>query len=311
MKRTDIHRPSVIDPTAYEFVAFEQVKIEGLGDCYYIMAQRERIKNHMKQTGGNYSGHAHGGNCMICGNANAIYTALFYHTESNKYVRAGQDCADKLHLSSGDWNEFRRSISNAIHARAGKKKAQQLLALAGIEAAWKVYEAQPEPCNCDWPNRDMGYHAPICASVFAKEEVTIRDIVATVVKYGNLSDNKANYIGILLSNITNRPAILAARAAEKAAAAPCPTGRVVVTGTVLKAEERDTDFGRVVKLLVKDDSGFMVWGTRPAHTGVDRGDRLTFSAAVEPSQNDPKFGFYKRPTQAEVLKKEETANETV
>jgi len=49
--------------------------------------------------------------------------------------------------------------------------------------------------------------------------------------------------------------------------------------------------------LVQDDRGFKVWGTSQA----DKGDRVTFMARVEVSQDDPKFGFYKRPTKVQIL----------
>jgi hypothetical protein len=54
-------------------------------------------------------------------------------------------------------------------------------------------------------------------------------------------------------------------------------------------------------MLVKDDRGFRVYGTVPGDIiGVANGDRVRFDAAVEPSKDDPKFGFYKRPTKATI-----------
>lgn len=313
MKRTDTHRPSAINPADYEFVAFDHVKIETLGDCDYILMQRAIINAHMKRTGGTYSLHAHGGNCMICGNANAVYTALFFHALTNSYVRAGQDCTDKLEMSGLDWNEFRKNIGNDLAAKAGKKKAQALLEQAGILEAWAVSLAERPACEC--PNGPDGWHTSQCERGY-KAESTIKDIVANVVKYGNLSGPKANYLKVLLDQIKNRPAIAAARAAEMEAAAPCPTGRIVITGTVLTVKEvvstfqsgnrrffsgRHSEPDTTFKILVRDDSGFKVWGTRPAGTEAVRGSRLKFTATVEPSRDDAKFGFYKRPAKAELL----------
>src|SRR5215469_17049189 len=106
MTRTDIHRPSAIVPDDYEFVAFEHIKIESFGECEYVLQQRRLIQQHMERTGATYSAHEHGGNCMICGNVMATYTILFYHAKTNSYVRAGQDCAQKLEMSYGDFNKF-------------------------------------------------------------------------------------------------------------------------------------------------------------------------------------------------------------
>lgn len=52
MTRQDEHRPAAIDPEDYEYVAQECVKIEGLGDCSFILAERAIIKEHPPPAGG-------------------------------------------------------------------------------------------------------------------------------------------------------------------------------------------------------------------------------------------------------------------
>ena len=292
--RTDEHRPSVINPDEYEFVAFDHIKIEHFGDCIYIRDQRRTIADHMKRTGGTWSKHEHGGNCGVCGNANAIYTSLFYHAPSNSYVRVGENCANKLDMSAGDWNAFRRSVHNALEALAGKKKAAALLTVEGLEECWTIYATARE----------------------GREEQIISDIVSKLVKYGQLSEKQMTFLRKLLRDIATRAERDAQRRAEEASAAPCPTGRVKITGTVLAVKVVEGDFGNTTKILVRDDSGFKVWGTRPAIRGplvqesygtrktyicVEKGDRLSFFAAVEPSNDNPKFGFYRRPTKAVAL----------
>jgi hypothetical protein len=81
-------------------------------------------------------------------------------------------------------------------------------------------------------------------------------------------------------------------------------GRQVITGEVLKVTEREDHFspygGIVYKMTVKDDRGFKVWGTVPSGLGVDiEGERVTFTGTVQPSDEDPKFGFFKRPAKAD------------
>lgn len=83
------------------------------------------------------------------------------------------------------------------------------------------------------------------------------------------------------------------------AAEPVPTGRVAITGTVLGTKAQDTQFGTVYKMLVQDDKGFKVWGSIPTSLPNPKSRTVTFMAAVEPSEDDPKFGFFKRPTKAE------------
>ena len=116
----------------------------------------------------------------------------------------------------------------------------------------------------------------------------------------------------------------AEREAERAAAEDCPTGRVQVSGVVLKTEVRDSQFGTQYKMTVKTDGGWIAWGSIPANLqlieeaiehpadehgdawtetrqrALERGERVTFTATVSPSSTDPKFGFYKRPANAAV-----------
>jgi len=90
-------------------------------------------------------------------------------------------------------------------------------------------------------------------------------------------------------------------AAEAEIAAPVPTGRVAVKGKVLMTKTVDGyAYNTLVhKMLVKDDSGFKVFGTVPnAISCVSKGDVVEFTATLEPSKDDPKFGFYKRPSKA-------------
>lgn len=318
-KRNDVHRPSAINPADYQFVALECIKIEGLGDCYVIQEQREILRAHMARTGGTYSHHEHGGNCHICGAA-AVYTILFYHEASNSYIRTGGDCADKLDMSyDGDMNAFRKTITDAREAQAGKKKAAALLTDAGLEAAWTLYTSPAQLQDCDTCAQiaaqavEHFYHR--CTAYEPKEEQTIRDIVGKLVKFGSISEKATAHIARNLQWIAERPARLAKREEERQAAADCPAGRVDITGEVLSTRQDDTDFGTVTKLLVRDDRGFKVWGSRPAmRTGVDehgmntydcaeKGDRISFSAVVTVSDKDIKFGFYKRPTKGKMLVK--------
>lgn len=288
MDRKDIHRPSAIIPADYEFVAFEYLKIEGdiLGACAALQSERAIIKAHMERTGGTYSQHEHGGNCHVCG-AHAVYTVLFFHPLTNGYIRTGQDCAEKMEMPYNDirYNAFRKAVTDARLAVAGKRKAEALLAEKGFIAAWTLFSEKD---------------ATVTAK-YAYEERTIVDIVGKLVKYGSSSDRAVNYIGTLLTKIADRAVVEAKHAEEAALAVDCPEGRVTVTGEVISTKLQASDFGQQLKMLVKDDTGYKVWGTVPSTLDVERGNRVKFSAQVEPSKDDTKFGFFKRPTKAEKL----------
>ena len=206
-------------------------------------------------------------------------------------------------------------VKRATELKAGKKKAQALLAERGIEAAWPIYIAEwpkhTDACKAagqDQNGDDNGaFHACSCdivdrVRIFDQyEERTIRDIVSKVVRFGNISDKAAAFVASLLKKIENRAAILAQRAAEAEAAAPVPSGRVIVTGRVLaiRTQERQNtyhygDDGVDTKVLIQALTGFKVWGNR--FMNVDKGDLVTFTATITPSDNDPKFGFFARPS---------------
>lgn len=91
---------------------------------------------------------------------------------------------------------------------------------------------------------------------------------------------------------------------DNAPSAPAPSGRVVITGEVVSVKWRDSDWGATLKMVVKSDDGYKVWGSVPRDLDIDEGDRdvrVEFTATVEPSVDDRAFGFFKRPTKARTL----------
>jgi hypothetical protein len=279
MKRTDEHRPSAIEPADYAFVACDHVQIASFGDAHFAVEQRKLIQAHMLLTGGTYSQHAHGGVCMVCGNTQAQYTSLFYHAKSNTYVRVGSDCSEKIFNSDFGLSKFRAQVEDVREYLAGKQKAQALLADMGLSQAWDIYTA----------TGNAGY-----------DLLTISDIVGKLVKYGSVSEKTVSFLRALVVRVNNRPAIDAAREAEKAAAADCPKGRIVIEGTVVSTKTQTSQFGTTYKMLVKHASGFKVYGTIPSSISVEKGDVVTFTATVEPSNDDRTFGFFSRPVKASV-----------
>jgi hypothetical protein len=79
---------------------------------------------------------------------------------------------------------------------------------------------------------------------------------------------------------------------EKAEPVPVTAERIQFTGVVLGVKKVETQWGDNTKCLFQDDRGFKIWG---GFIGK-RGDKLSFEARVQVSEDDPKFGFFKRPT---------------
>ena len=282
MARTDTHRPSVIEPADYVFVSFHDHRPEA---AIAQIAEQDAFRAHRARTGGKFSTHDHGGVCHICGNANALTVARFWHSPSNTYVEVGETCAEKLWSGErSDFASFRAKVAAGVEAAAGKAKAQRVLTEAGIAAAWGVYQS-------DWAD-DGG-----------NEESIIRDIVGKLVRYGSISDKQVTFLAKLLGQIEGRAALAAEREAEAAAALPIPAtkGRVTVDGIIVSRKLVEGYYGNAIKIIVKSDDGWKVYGTEPSSVEAKVGDRIRFDAAITVSDDDPKFGFFKRPTKAEVV----------
>ena len=286
--RTDIHRPSAIEPDEYEFVCFDYLGTADLGAVMALEGERATFRAHMAETGGRFSGHRHGGSCMVCG-AWAIYLCRFYHAKTNRYISTGSDCAEKMDMGEASrFRAFRQSIHDARDRAAGKAKAHALLEDANLSAAWTIYKQEHEP-GAHW-----GY-----------EETTIADIVSKLVRYGSISEKQDAFLHTLLAKLKERPAREASRKAELAAAAPVPVtdARVDVDGVILTIKSVETQFGITDKCLLKTSAGWKLWVTLPADIGTAaRGDTIALSCRVEPSKDDPKFGFGKRPSRARIVK---------
>jgi len=79
---------------------------------------------------------------------------------------------------------------------------------------------------------------------------------------------------------------------EKAEPVPVTQDRIQFKGVVLGTKNIETQWGVNTKCLFQDDRGFKIWG---GYVG-DRGDKVTFVARVQVSEDDAKFGFFQRPT---------------
>lgn len=305
--RTDTHRPSVVNPEEYEFVAV-CYNSSGLEAVLHDAVQRKIIREHMARTSGAYSTHEHGGTCHVCG-AHANYLATFYHAKSNRYIEVGETCC--WNLEGGHtraFREMRKAVTDWNNLKAGKTKAKKILQEEDLEAAWDVYE------EIEIKRAEFQASTGSADFFIGEEQTIINDIVGKLVKYGSLSEKQLNYVRKLADDITTgntrekRKKEREARwEAERASAQPCPSGRAQIEGVVIKLREPDEYAAFPAwKMLLKDNRGFRVWGSVPRalnNLEVDRGDKVRFTAILTPSNDDPKFGFYKRPSNAELVEK--------
>ena len=81
-----------------------------------------------------------------------------------------------------------------------------------------------------------------------------------------------------------------------------------MTGEILSTKWHDGSYGTTLKMTVRLDDGNRVWGSVPAHieesVGMPsdlHGRKISFTATVTRSDRDPHFGFFKRPSGAELV----------
>ena len=99
---------------------------------------------------------------------------------------------------------------------------------------------------------------------------------------------------------------------DKADPVPVTDDRIKFTGVIEKTYFKENQWGGSTRMFFVDDRGFKLNGTAIKETYIDEdGDeekrfvddnvRVSFVAKVTPSDDDPKFGFIKRPNKVEVL----------
>jgi len=303
-KRTDIHRPSAIVPADYTYVA--QLVFKAEYDAIQLVQEERSIFNaHQAQTGAKFSDHNHGGQCHCCGSVNAIYTCAFYHAKTNSYIALGSTCAEKLEMGSANaFKAIQHATKSFREAKAGRTKCIKMLADAGVEFLFEVAR--------EWDQTSLTKQGWIDSKGYATWSLNVlRDIISRAVKYGKISPKQMALISGMPAKVKadlDRQAKweankVAEKADQLANGTECPTGRGVVTGTVLSTKLQESRFGCTWKMLVKDDEGFKVWGSIPSDLDVAKGDKVTFTARLEQSKDDAYFGFFKRPTKASVLVK--------
>jgi len=94
---------------------------------------------------------------------------------------------------------------------------------------------------------------------------------------------------------------------DKADPVPVTDDRIKFTGVIEKTYHKDNQWGGQWRMFFVDDRGFKLNGSAVSQyidggkAGLLQGARVSFVAKVTPSDDDPKFGFFKRPNNVEVL----------
>ena len=284
MKRTDIHRPSQMNPAEYRVLAVGYVDEAentetGAIERFLVLDRVDARWSELGEPeGSNWAGHREG-RCDHCG-ARIKYYSVVEHRGTGDVLVVGLQCTNRFFNCNFNYRQ------QVLKARAeGDRRVREWLA----------------------KNPELGlvyqFSLSDAAMPFAQ------DMARKVREYGSLSEKQAAALVKSYAIYVERKAEKVERA--KKPTANCPVGRVQVVGTVVgrkTIEGADRWMPPTYKMIVEDDRGFKCYGTIPsAILGVIRGERVSFTAQLEPAHDDPTFGWFKRPTKATVLEDEPMA----
>ena len=238
MKRTDAHRPSVIDPKEYTLVAYDYLG----SDVNMIDATKEdrvAIRAACLLRGISYADCLDKltSQCQCCG-AHALYYGVFYHPKTNVMLWLGHICAYKMGLvKKGDFVAYRKGLNT------------RMIHVKNLEIARKF---------CKEQGIDLEKEAPLELSESWAANV-LRDLWSKCVQYHKLTDKQVEFAKKLINQLQNPQPVVAEKPKEAAV-----EGRYEVTGTVLGFKLQETGFGQVRKALVETEKGWKLFVTVPS-----------------------------------------------
>ena len=156
--------------------------------------------------------------------------------------------------------------------------------------------------------RETPDHEQLVAFLRANQSWDIcKSFLSSLNQWGKLSPRQVELVrGWIKKDAARRAEWAAKRAQEEATLAPVPvtSERIRVTGEVVTVKPNmETQFGLVHKVIVQCEGGYKLYGTLPTPLTLDQvsvGTTISFDARVEPARDSKVFGFFKRPTKAEV-----------
>lgn len=221
-----------------------------------------------------------GDSCDHCG-ARLRYVAVLKHEPTRSLIKVGETCLDnRFDLATADFHRLRQEAKLNRERQAAAEKRDAFMAVPRNAQAFALLAARIEA-------NDFGFNG------------FYGDLHSNAVRYGALTERQVDAI----HRAIERQAAYEARKAAEAALPTSPVieGRIPITGEVLSVKWQDNGYGGREVMTVRDDRGFKVWGSTPSGLVVDKGNIITFTATVSRSDRDEAFGFFKRPTKAEVL----------
>jgi len=321
-KRSDAHRPSELDPEDYEWVGAydnspEPGSFIGPGNDFEVApgvmvhgtnyANAEYRYLHGLIESSPSARYGDGFQCDHCG-ARIRYVAVYRQKSTGDHIAVGETCADgRLSLDKATFQRLRKAAELDRKKQARKKAARECL--AGID----------DPTVRTLLDRDVDRTAMDQETRSVYEHDIVSDIRSRLWQYGSCSEKQAALVRRIFDEATE-PLV------PPPPSVPVPVGTHPVEGTIRTMRWVDNQWGGSVKMLVEVETpagNYKVWGTLPAalrdlyriehgpllangshnvrHLPVGIGAQVRFNATCEQSATDTAFGFFSRPTKAEVV----------
>jgi hypothetical protein len=285
--RTDIHRPSATEFDPQDYNLWDVFDLEDEWQRKYKMEQ----VNLLLAQGKKFASHQHSGQCGHCG-AHIRYAALMIHEPTNTMIYVGEQClGNRFELSKAQFDKLRK-MAALNHDRV--RKSERIAALI---------DSDPWLAELTYLNNG----GLVDTSDF------LTSIGHSLVDRGELTDRQYDSVSLALRRQVEKLAEWARRDAQRAEddaqAQDAPSGRVHVTGEILSTKYVENAYGGSLKMLVRTSDGYKVWTTvprdlyginTPGKPDIDelKGSTVELTVTLTPSDDDPKFAFGKRPSNA-------------
>lgn len=321
--RTDLHRPSELNREDYELAGyFYQGASEALARSYgQVQAELSRKLRELGNPPEFQGNFASRGSCDHCG-ARFAHGAVFFHRPTGETITVGWVCADDNIGLPDDAARMRRLLEKEARWDAQRRESRELW-IASDERADAVIE------YLDRKSREMSEYGDAMEAFneaggtgrapqapFGFRGGFLASMIHSLARYGSLTPRQTEAVFAGIAREARYAEEQANREPEAEPTEALATGRRSVEGEIVSAKYQDSMYGETMKMLVRQDDGNKVWGTVPgsvyeASLRMDRpgddlrsrlvGLRVTLTAQVERSNDDEHFGFFKRPTQAQVV----------
>lgn len=265
--RTDVHRPSAINPGDYRYLKVSEARAE--------------LKQGQKRGGP-------GGICHHCGKG-IVWEVHFQHLPSGNVVTFGYICAGMLEMTDNridhEMNLLKRAAANEVKKTRFEKTRQDRFDnfTAVYHDEWQFIQDHADENS--WLAR-IKWGVETYGSPFDDQIAAVQRYIAG---YYKMIDAKLAEAKLL----ENAPNLV--------------EGRQQIEGTIVGTKlVPGYTGGWDKKMTVKLDDGNKVYGTMPRSIedaindeAAEKGTRVRFIANVQPKEDH--FGYFSRPTKGEVV----------